>query len=386
MSTTIPLARAPLLLILLAAAIAQAGPVAYRFVDLDPGRNPFSFSYANGISDDNVIVGYYDLPVHEGQSPLHGIIWPAVKPGHHALPVASGADNAVPSGIVGGQVAGFSQNLYADETRRTHALYWPDLNARPIDLNPPGFLHSEIYGLDANHQVGSGVPPTGLIHALLFSGSGKPVVDLNPDIDTYGASSAYGISHNKIVGEADITNGPGPIAHAFLWLGSADHFVDLNPAGFLESGAGSIDPVAGDAQFGGGGAQDGSSHALLWHNTADSVIDLTPAGFQSTFAGGIYGNTQVGSGIPNDANFSHALVWHGSAESAIDLHDFLPPGEFVESSAFAVNSHGIIVGQAGTRAAAWVPVAIPLPAPMLTGAALLAMAFTNVCSIGLKKK
>src|SRR5205807_7138563 len=122
-------------------------------------------------------------------------------------------------------------------------------NARPIDLNPPGFLHSQINGLDANHQVGSGLSQIGLDHALLFSGSAKSAVDLNPDVMTYGSSVAYGISHNKIVGEAYLTNGPEPIGHAFLWLGSADHFVDLHPAGFLESGAGSIDPQTADSQL-----------------------------------------------------------------------------------------------------------------------------------------
>src|SRR6266496_6649594 len=171
--------RAPLLVsLLLFAAAARGGPVAYRFVDLDPNRDPLSCSYAVGISGDNVIVGYNEIDERFGPSPQHGLVWSAPRPRYHLLPVPSGADQATSLAISGNHIGGFSDSFDEDGNLTRHAVYWPGRNSKPIDLHPSGFSFSEINALDADHQVGDGLPESGLEHALLFGGSAKSVIDL----------------------------------------------------------------------------------------------------------------------------------------------------------------------------------------------------------------
>src|SRR5258706_577413 len=98
-------------------------------------------------------------------------------------------------------------------------------------------------------------------------------------------------------------------------------FVDLNPAGIINSGANGF---SGSQQVGfglGPATGDAFTHALLWSGTAASAVDLNPAGFNASSALGASGGQQVGYGGGAVTGYaSHALLWSGSAASAVDLN------------------------------------------------------------------
>jgi hypothetical protein len=79
----------------------------------------------------------------------------------------------------------------------------------------------------------------------------------------------------------------------------------------------------GQVQVGAGTSSVLGEHALLWSGTAASVVDLHPVGFAASRAGGVWGNRQVGYGVPqtdsNDISW-RALLWSGTAESVVNLH------------------------------------------------------------------
>jgi len=61
-----------------------------------------------------------------------------------------------------------------------------------------------------------------------------------------------------------------------------------------------------------------------------NVVDLNPAGFVYSGAYGFSGSQQVGAGTgPVTGNQLHALLWSGSASSAVDLN----PADFTGSAA-----------------------------------------------------
>jgi hypothetical protein len=101
-----------------------------------------------------------------------------------------------------------------------------------------------------------------------------------------------------------------------MWNGTATNVVDLNPPGFTESEAFG---VFGTTQVGSGlgPATDNRFHALMWHGTADGFVDLHPAGFSNSYARKVSATKQLGNG--NDGRFPHGLLWSGSAESVVNL-------------------------------------------------------------------
>lgn len=174
------------------------------------------------------------------------------------------------------------------------------------------------------------------------SGTGNPVgtpsfmaIDLNPR--GFLRSGAFGISDGQQVGY-----GLGPTAQdlpPLLWHGSASSVVELQtPPGIESSQARGI---SGGQQVGWGyGPATGrapigfNNHALLWHGTEATVADLNPGGFTESWAQGISDGRQVGYGrSPATGGRVHALLWRGTAASVVDLH----PRGFIDSGAEGVS-------------------------------------------------
>lgn len=153
------------------------------------------------------------------------------------------------------------------------------------------------------------------------------VVILHP-IGDYGTSAGRGASGAQQVGGVYVYDLGS--AHASLWNGTAESWVDLNPPGADESYAhGTSDgQQAGYATSTVGDNQE--THAALWNGTAASWVDLHPAGASSSHALGIGDGEQVGM-----VDWRHASLWRGTAESWVDLHPFDPA--WTESWAWGVS-------------------------------------------------
>jgi hypothetical protein len=101
-----------------------------------------------------------------------------------------------------------------------HALIWTNKSANSaIDLNPPGYMDSEVTDVNANVAVGFGRVDGDFndIHALAWYGSGSNFVDLNRYLPAgFTSAQAFGIDANgDIVGqEVNPTTG---VEHAVEW-------------------------------------------------------------------------------------------------------------------------------------------------------------------------
>ena len=187
-----------------------------------------------------------------------------------------------------------------------------------ISLHPPsGSSGSFASNTTATHQVGTAYVG-GREHACLWSGTAGSWVDLHPAglLDSYANVNFGSLQAGSVVFDSP---GPPPpqgyVYHAALWSGTASSVVDLNPAGAIGSvvwGMSSTQQV-GRADFAGG-----VSRASLWQGTAASWVDLTPAGFSSSQAVDASGSEQVGTVL--FGSFQHAVRWRGTAQSWVDLH------------------------------------------------------------------
>jgi hypothetical protein len=203
-------------------------------------------------------------------------------------------------------------------------------------------------------------------HALLWDAVTHVAVDLHNGAQgtvavatTFGNQVGYGGTYPPVT--------PGLLLEqprAMLWRGSPSNFVWLHPqAGYQASEALATDGIqeAGWGQVASGGGRTTTTpptHAMMWTNTAASFVDLHPAGFVNSYAAGVAGGVQVGYGV-DAAGTSHALVWSGSAASVIDLNPSLPAG-FTGARATGIDATGNISGtmEGGGRrhAVIWTPI------------------------------
>ena len=201
--------------------------------------------------------------------------------------------------------------------------------------SPPDAYESFAYGVSGgaggagggSQQVGNIL--TDVRRASLWSGTADSWVDLNPA----GASFS---------GALGIASGPGGIQqvgyafvagkhHASLWSGSAASWVDLNPASATESHAYA---VGGGQQVGKVILVGGCTHASLWSGSAESWVSLNPPfGTCYSIALGVSDGQQVG--WVNHGGSEFASLWSGSAESWVSLH---PAEAIYVSHAFGVCS------------------------------------------------
>jgi len=173
----------------------------------------------------------------------------------------------------------------------------------------------------ARTKTSAGVIPalTALSAALSLPVSAQlqiTFVDLNPAGSI--ESRARAVDGAWQVGTASVGGG----THAARWSGSAGSFVDLHPAGASSSEAFGL----GDARQSGYVMIDNTtSHAALWSGTPSSFVDLNPRARRYSVACAADGPRQAGwtsAGSWPDIYYRAAL-WSGSADSWVELH---PPG------------------------------------------------------------
>jgi hypothetical protein len=243
----------------------------------------------------------------------HAGLWGGTAASFVDLHPAGFSDSGV-AALAGGQQVGSGRGAVTGG--QTHALLWTGTAASAVDLNPPGAYESVARGTSGTRQVGFGrfsIPggeggPITYTHAQLWSGTAASAVDLNPPGFLY--SDAWGIAGDSVVGTG--TDRPGR-GHALLWNvgGGANTFVDLHPVnltGFTDSEAYA---VAGGFQAGYGRTSNGSDHAMLWAGRADSAVDLhglLPAGFGASIAYGVDADGTV-VGAANNGTGWQAVMW-----------------------------------------------------------------------------
>jgi hypothetical protein len=176
-------------------------------------------------------------------------------------------------------------------------------------LHPAGATHSHAMGVGASGQWGSAVVDTDQ-HASLWSGTAASWVDLHPAgaLDSF----VYAADGGRQAGEI-IT--PDILRHAGLWSGTAASWVDLHPTGATESVAFAM---SGTQQVG-AAMVNGIQHAGFWSGTAASWVDLNPAGADG--GSGAYatsGGRQ--GGVAMFGVVQRASLWSGTAASRVDLH------------------------------------------------------------------
>ena len=99
-----------------------------------------------------------------------------------------------------------------------------------------------------------------------------------------------------------------------------------------------------------GGQQAGYAYmgaeyrASLWGGTAASWVDLNPAGAMDSYVYAISGRRQVGEA--RVGGVLRASLWSGTADSWVDLHAFVP-AQFTSSQARAISSDGVNLYVAG---------------------------------------
>lgn len=134
---------------------------------------------------------------------------------------------------------------------------------------------------------------------------------------TWASGRAW--NNNREVG-LQIINGNN---RAGMWVGTADSWSDLTPAGAFSSEA----YAANGGQIVGSAGINGASHGGYWTTNAASWVDLTPPGTTDTRGAGVYVNAadglaqgqQVGYAYEPADGKNHALLWKGTAASVVDV-------------------------------------------------------------------
>ena len=139
-------------------------------------------------------------------------------------------------------------------------------------------------------------------------GPSSSYIDLNPAGSVQ--SSVYGASGAVLVGNAFFG---AEIIHAYAWDLASNSQVDLHPS--YASSSRARDTASGSA-VGVMGIQ-GQSHAVLWTSLSPgSAVDLDPGIDRlGSSAYAVSGNIQGGM-----AGRGHAALWRGTPESYVDLH------------------------------------------------------------------
>jgi hypothetical protein len=184
----------------------------------------------------------------------------------------------------------------------TQAVLMTGTASSLVRLAPSSYFNSFMNDTAAGQQVGAVQLTSGSSHrAALWQGTADSFVDLQPAWASN--AEAHATDGVQQVGGAD--------NHAVLWTGSVASAVDLNPSGFSGSTASSV--------HNGVQAGYGDSHALMWRGTASSVVDLHPTGYSRSEVYGLGDGFQVGIGFRVADNTQRLLVWHGTAASVSDV-------------------------------------------------------------------
>ncbi|HET6644562.1 MAG TPA: hypothetical protein VFG65_03600 [Fimbriimonadales bacterium] len=140
------------------------------------------------------------------------------------LPTSDGYGQAFHAG--GGQITGIDFNL--------GNILWNGPNYDQfVRLRTTGYSAAQIWDTDGGYQIGNG-RQAGRTHALIWSGKGEPVTDLDdPQRFTIGT---WGRGTDGIT-QVGVGQRSKFVSHAILWKGTAESAVDLNPGGLNVSEA-----------------------------------------------------------------------------------------------------------------------------------------------------
>jgi hypothetical protein len=180
-------------------------------VDLNPAGDIFSYAYG---ADGNTEVGM-GLSA-SGQ--LHALAW--ASSAASAVDIHPTLNSLLDSRAV--SVSGTRAGGYGTDasTSFPHAIWWKSLDgSSAVDMNPPGFVGSQITAVNASIEVGVGQLPGGsYTHALLWLDTPGAFTDLNRYLPSrFVSSEADAIDANgDIVGWAQ--DGLTGYFHAVEWI------------------------------------------------------------------------------------------------------------------------------------------------------------------------
>jgi hypothetical protein len=246
----------------------------------------------------------------------------------------AGATSSEAWAISGGRQAGY---VAFHPVWWRHAALWSGTAESWVDLHPGGEYHTSMV-IDMSDKQQAGFTHKGegwgLVEAAMWSSTSESWFNLHPAADV-SYSWATGISGDVQVGRVEVAVWVAGdlhyVEHASLWKGTAESWVDLNPAGALTSRANATSggQQAGYAYFGRWN-EEADQHAGYWSGSAGSWVDLHPAGSSYSYAADVSDGQQVGA-----ARFGgrlHAGTWSGTAASWVDLN----PPDSTESIAYGV--------------------------------------------------
>ena len=189
---------------------------------------------------------------------------------------------------------------------------WNNAVDSPVNLNSSGWTYSLAYATDGVQQVGYADPSgSGFDHAVLWSGSAQSFVDLNP--------AGYSVipSRRHPAGGQQVGVGYSTTGHkSLLWTGTAASAINRCPreVPFPKPTRPTERNRLDSSYTNGVGYQ-----AILWSGSAASAVNLGQGWAYAIGAG-----KELGSGP-----MGQALVWSGTAASAFNLNTLLPSGYFV---------------------------------------------------------
>ena len=270
-----------------------SGPTA---VDLHPTSLPPDspyFGVPGALVNTRSAVSSNDGVTQVGEFINTAVLWTGTPDSMTSLHPAGYLASAA-TGISAGQQAGWATTSASNGGRRgvqqtfnvKHAILWRGSSTNFTDLHTPAFDGSVATSLNGAFQGGYGINASnGQTQALLWAGNAASVINLHPQ--AYTSSNVNAVwSNGTAVGTGTIVKSGKAIVtidHAVLWLGSAKNFVDLNPAGSTMSRAVSLNGThqVGWADF------NAHTHAIVWSGTAASAVDLNqflPVGFTDAMA------------------------------------------------------------------------------------------------------
>lgn len=231
------------------------------------------------------LVTYQDVkrvhPAGTSATQLAGC-WYTAKHDEHALVWTRNADDGIsgtelhPEGwqkstamaCGDGQQVGYGYVKFAKDPSK--ALLWSGSRESMVVLTGPDpTFDASASGVAQGIQVGRF---GGSIrqHACLWRGSSESYVDLHPSTAELMGSEAYGAGDGQQVGHVW---GEDQVQLAALWSGSPGSYANLAPKGFVRSTAWRC---ARDFQVGWAAEKDRgmSAHAILWGGSGDDFIDL----------------------------------------------------------------------------------------------------------------
>ena len=229
-----------------------------------------------------------------------------------------------------GQVAGLS--YINKQTSVYHAFLWTSSTGMQ-DLGTLGGYNSYGYGINAAGQVvGCADLNTSQTHAFLWTASTGM-----QDLGTLGGpqSCAFGVNDNgQVVGYSTLTGNLDQ--HAFIWSASTG-MQDLGVPASSNTFAASINDsgqVAGSYYSGTTGY-----HAFLWTQTG-GIVDLGNLGEEYATAGSINSFGEVVGRSSAFGDDTIAYIWTPQG----GMRGLPIPAKYVDATANAVNSKGLVVG------------------------------------------